>query len=125
MSDPVFHWFLPTSGDGHGVGDGARTGVVSRRHRPASLDYLTQIAQAAEHLGFEGVLTPTGTWCEEAWLTSCALSQRTRLPFAASLSTAQAAAARVPPIQVDLTAPGSRYTTASGRFQQGASTERS
>ena len=46
------------------------------------------------------------------------------MPFAAALVTAQAAAARVPPIQVDLTAPdGSRYTTASGRFQQGASTE--
>jgi len=78
----VFHWFLPTSGDGHGVGDGARTGVVSRRHRPATLAYLAQIAQAAEQLGFAGVLTPTGTWCEEAWLVSCALAQRTaRLRF--------------------------------------------
>jgi alkanesulfonate monooxygenase len=74
---PVFHWFLPTSGDGHGVGDGARTGVISRRHRPATIGYLTQIAQAAEQLGFTGVLTPTGTWCEEAWLVSSALAQKT------------------------------------------------
>ena len=74
---PVFHWFLPTSGDGRGVGDGARTGVVADGHRAPNVAYLAQIAQAAEQLGFVGVLTPTGTWCEEAWLTSCALAQRT------------------------------------------------
>jgi alkanesulfonate monooxygenase len=78
LAAPVFHWFLPTSGDGHGVGDGARTGVVSRRHRPATLAYLTQVAQAAEQLGFAGVLTPTGTWCPDAWLVSCALAQATK-----------------------------------------------
>lgn len=76
-SAPLFHWFLPTSGDGHDVGDGARTGVISRRHRPATIGYLTQIAQAAEQLGFTGALTPTGTWCEEAWLVSSALAQKT------------------------------------------------
>jgi alkanesulfonate monooxygenase SsuD/methylene tetrahydromethanopterin reductase-like flavin-dependent oxidoreductase (luciferase family) len=26
------------------------------------------VAKAAEQLGFEAVLTPTGTWCEDAWL---------------------------------------------------------
>lgn len=53
-----------------------------------------------------------------------ALAQESKMPFAGALAKAQAAAASVPPIQVDLTAPdGSRYTTASGRFQQGASTE--
>ena len=74
---PVFHWFLPTSGDGRGVGDGARTGVVAGGYRAPSVGYLTQIAPAAEQLGFVGVLPPTGTWCEEAWLTSCSLAQRT------------------------------------------------
>ncbi len=78
------HWFLPTTGDG-------RT-IVERFHasksqgpsaqRPADLDYLAQVARAAEQLGFEGVLTPTGTWCEDAWLTTAALIRETsRLKF--------------------------------------------
>ncbi|XVS64274.1 LLM class flavin-dependent oxidoreductase [Actinosynnema sp. CA-299493] len=75
----VPHWFLPTSGDG-------RT-VVERFHanrspgaaalREPDVDYLAQIAQAAERNGFAGVLTPTGTWCEDAWLTTAALLART------------------------------------------------
>jgi alkanesulfonate monooxygenase len=76
----VPHWFLPTSGD-------ART-IVARRHadrgeagdtsRPPDLDYLAQVARAAEHLGFHGVLTPTGSFCEDAWLTTAALLGETR-----------------------------------------------
>ena len=80
------HWFLPTGGDGrtlvdrHAYGSN-RTGQVPGV-RPPDLDYLTQIAKAAEHLGFEAVLTPTGTWCEDAWLTTMALAQHTeRLRF--------------------------------------------
>jgi alkanesulfonate monooxygenase len=50
--------------------------------RAPDIEYLTQIAKAAERLGFEAVLTPTGTWCEDAWLTTAALSQHTeRLKF--------------------------------------------
>jgi alkanesulfonate monooxygenase len=46
------------------------------------LGYLTQVARAAEQLGFEAVLTPTGMWCEDAWLTTAMLSQQTeRLKF--------------------------------------------
>ena len=78
------HWFLPTYGDGrqlvgggHGVGVGSAGGV-----RPASLGYLTQVARAAEQVGFEGALTPTGTWCEDAWLTTAMLVAETeRLKF--------------------------------------------
>jgi alkanesulfonate monooxygenase len=76
----VPHWFLPTSGDARGI--------VARRHadrgeagdaaRAADIDYLAQIARAAEHLGFTGVLTPTGTFCEEAWITTAALLRETR-----------------------------------------------
>ncbi|MEU5696034.1 LLM class flavin-dependent oxidoreductase [Actinosynnema sp. NPDC020468] len=75
----VLHWFLPTSGDG-------RT-IVERFHaskergadtpREPDIDYLAQVAQAAERNGFAGVLTPTGTWCEDAWLTTAALIART------------------------------------------------
>ncbi len=76
----VPHWFLPTSGDARGI--------VARRHadrgqageapRPAEIDYLAQVARAAEHLGFHGVLTPTGTYCEDAWITTAALLRETR-----------------------------------------------
>jgi alkanesulfonate monooxygenase len=45
--------------------------------RPADLRYLTQLAQAAEINGFEAVLTPTGLWCEDAWLTTAMLINST------------------------------------------------
>src|SRR5262245_56488809 len=71
-----FHWFLPTNGGdgrqvvggGHGVSAGAAV-------RPASVSYLGQVARAAEDLGFEAALTPTGAWCEDAWLSTAMLSQ--------------------------------------------------
>jgi alkanesulfonate monooxygenase len=79
-----FHWFLPTNGDsrdivggGHGVPVGAAGGV-----RPLTIGYLGQIARSAEQLGFVGALTPTGAWCEDAWLTTAMLSEVTeRLKF--------------------------------------------
>src|SRR4051794_12720793 len=72
------HWFLPTSGDSREiVGFGPTTG-----RRPADIEYLSLIAKAADQLGFEAVLTPTGTWCEDSWLTTAALSRETqRLKF--------------------------------------------
>ncbi|AQW49206.1 LLM class flavin-dependent oxidoreductase [Streptomyces violaceusniger] len=80
----TFHWFLPTNGDSrHVVGGGHGTPVTSAGgDRPPSVGYLSQIARAAEHLGFEGALTPTGAWCEDAWLTTAMVSQHTeRLKF--------------------------------------------
>ncbi|MEU6668429.1 LLM class flavin-dependent oxidoreductase [Streptomyces sp. NPDC046727] len=80
------HWFLPTGGDGrtlvdrhaYGPPDSGRAAGV----RAPDIEYLAQIAKAAEQLGFEAVLTPTGTWCEDAWLTTAALAQHTeRLKF--------------------------------------------
>ncbi|MGD6749528.1 LLM class flavin-dependent oxidoreductase [Streptomyces sp. BH105] len=80
----TFHWFLPTNGDsrhivggGHGVPTGSAGG-----DRPASLAYLGQVARTAEQLGFDGALTPTGAWCEDAWLTTAMLVDQTeRLKF--------------------------------------------
>jgi alkanesulfonate monooxygenase SsuD/methylene tetrahydromethanopterin reductase-like flavin-dependent oxidoreductase (luciferase family) len=46
-------WFLPTHGDGRHLG----TTVGAR---PISLNYLRQIAQAADDLGYFGILLPTG-----------------------------------------------------------------
>lgn len=81
---PTFHWFLPTNGDSrHVVGGGHGTpATVSGRDRPPTVAYLSQIARAAEDLGFVGALTPTGAWCEDAWLTTAMVSQHTeRLKF--------------------------------------------
>jgi alkanesulfonate monooxygenase len=78
------HWFLPTYGDSRFlVGGGHGTAITDAGgDRPATLAYLGQIAQAAEQLGFVGVLTPTGAWCEDAWLTTAMLVERTeRLKF--------------------------------------------
>ncbi|WP_433343674.1 LLM class flavin-dependent oxidoreductase [Streptomyces sp. CA-253872] len=75
----TFHWFLPTNGDSREVvGGGHGTPVTaSGGDRPPSVEYLTLIARSAEQLGFEGALTPTGTWCEDAWLTTAMISQHT------------------------------------------------
>ncbi len=89
-----FHWFLPTSGDGRAItgrghslppsgpaGASHVTGAAAAR-RPPDIGYLGQIARSAEQLGFEAVLTPTGTWSEDAWLVTAALvSQTRRLKF--------------------------------------------
>jgi alkanesulfonate monooxygenase len=79
-----FHWFLPTNGDGRdivGGGHGVATGAAGAI-RPPSVKYLGQIARSAEQLGFEAALTPTGTWCEDAWLTCAMLTEVTeRLKF--------------------------------------------
>jgi alkanesulfonate monooxygenase len=91
-----FHWFLPTSGDGRAIigrghsvplegghrGPGVAASGARSASRPPDVDYLAMVARAAEQMGFEGVLTPTGTWCEDAWLTTAALIRETqRLKF--------------------------------------------
>ncbi|MDR6978986.1 alkanesulfonate monooxygenase [Streptomyces sp. 3330] len=75
----TFHWFLPTNGDSrHVVGGGHGTpATASGRDRPPTVAYLSQIARAAEDLGFVGALTPTGAWCEDAWLTTAMVGQHT------------------------------------------------
>ncbi|SDR93557.1 alkanesulfonate monooxygenase [Nocardioides scoriae] len=87
------HWFLPTTGDGRslvggghsvprGIGQGPGAVGSASQFRPPTIDYLAQVARTAELLGFTGVLTPTGTWCEDAWLTTAALLRETeRLKF--------------------------------------------
>src|SRR6202790_1641770 len=79
-----FHWFLPTHGDGRdivGGGHGVATGTAGTI-RPATLAYLGQVARTAEQLGFEAALTPTGAWCEDAWLVTAMLTEVTeRLKF--------------------------------------------
>ncbi|OAN37816.1 LLM class flavin-dependent oxidoreductase [Mycolicibacterium iranicum] len=79
------HWYLPTNGDSReivGSGDDSHLGPTAGGIRPPTIAYLGEIARTAELLGFEAVLTPTGTWCEDAWITTAALTQVTsRLKF--------------------------------------------
>src|SRR4051794_14228789 len=71
----TFHWFLPTNGgDGRHVVAGGHGVAAENAGRPASIPYLGQVARSAEQLGFEAALTPTGAWCEDAWVTTAALS---------------------------------------------------
>ncbi|WP_440901630.1 LLM class flavin-dependent oxidoreductase [Actinosynnema sp.] len=80
MSPTVaLHWFLPTTGDGRTIIERfhANRTLGDAAQRQPDVDYLAAVAQAAERNGFEGVLTPTGTWCEDAWLTTAALLART------------------------------------------------
>jgi len=81
------HWFLPTSGDGRTlVQAGEATRSANRTAtvaapvgvREATLDYLVDVARAAEDAGFDAVLTPTGSHCPDAWITTVAVSQHVR-----------------------------------------------
>lgn len=68
-------WFIPTHGDSRylGTGQGARA---------ASYDYFRQVAVAADTLGYDGVLLPTGRSCEDAWVVASSLIGATqRLKF--------------------------------------------
>jgi alkanesulfonate monooxygenase len=64
-------WFLPTHGDSRYLG-------TSEGARPVDLAYLQQIAGAADNLGYEGVLIPTGRSCEDPWVIASSLIGATR-----------------------------------------------
>lgn len=80
MSKPItFFWFIPTHGDGSYLGSSAG-------ERQPDFRYFQQIAQAADRLGYEGVLLPTGQNCEEGWITATGLATVTeRLKFLVAL----------------------------------------
>jgi len=72
----TFHWFLPTNGgDGRHVVGGGHGVNPGPSGRPADVGYLGTVARAAEQSGFDAALTPTGAWCEDAWLSTAMLSQ--------------------------------------------------
>ena len=56
-------WFLPTHGDGRYLG-------TTTGGREVNFNYLRQIAQAADQLGYFGVLLPTGRSCEDSWVVA-------------------------------------------------------
>ncbi|MDR6855533.1 FMNH2-dependent alkanesulfonate monooxygenase [Variovorax guangxiensis] len=64
-------WFLPTHGDSRYLG-------TTEGARPVDLAYLQQVAGAADQLGYEGVLIPTGRSCEDPWVIAASLIGATR-----------------------------------------------
>jgi alkanesulfonate monooxygenase len=80
----VMHWFLPTNGDsrtdlslGNAVGMAGSRVSENGVERAPDIGYIAQIARAAEQMGFDAALTPTSSWCEEAWVMTAALTQLT------------------------------------------------
>ncbi|GAB7389028.1 FMNH2-dependent alkanesulfonate monooxygenase [Bacillaceae bacterium] len=59
-------WFIPTHGDGRYLG-------TSIGGRNTDFSYYRQVAQAADALGYSGVLVPTGRSCEDAWIVTASL----------------------------------------------------
>jgi alkanesulfonate monooxygenase len=60
-------WFLPTHGDGRYLG-------TTEGARKVDFNYLRQIAQAADQLGYFGVLLPTGRSCEDSWIVASSVA---------------------------------------------------
>lgn len=64
-------WFIPTHGDSRYLG-------TSKGARVADFHYYRQVAIAADSLGYEGVLLPTGRSCEDSWIVAASLIEATR-----------------------------------------------
>jgi alkanesulfonate monooxygenase len=78
--EPKFDWFIPIDGDGIHLG-------TQQAERPPSFDYLHQVVQTAERLGFYSLLIPTrfvnglfdeGAPLMETWTTATALAAVTQ-----------------------------------------------
>ncbi|RYF25729.1 MAG: FMNH2-dependent alkanesulfonate monooxygenase [Comamonadaceae bacterium] len=64
-------WFIPTHGDSRYLG-------TAEGGRALTHDYVKQVAVAADSLGYEGVLIPTGRSCEDPWVVASSLIGATR-----------------------------------------------
>ncbi len=72
-------WFIPTHGDSRYLG-------TSHGARQVDHNYMKQIAVAADTLGYDGVLLPTGRSCEDPWISAASLIDATqRLKFLVAL----------------------------------------
>ncbi|MEH2375505.1 FMNH2-dependent alkanesulfonate monooxygenase [Nostoc sp.] len=86
-------WFIPTgSHDGRYLGTDIGSRVIT-------FDYLQQITQAVDNLGYTGALLPTGSSCEDAWITAAAfISVTKQMKFLVAIRpgiTSPSAAARM------------------------------
>src|SRR4051812_26701715 len=70
-ASPNVSWFIPPHGDSRYLG-------TSKGARPVDADYTRQVAVAADTLGYDGVLLPTGRSCEDPWIVASSLIHATR-----------------------------------------------
>ncbi|MFY9110000.1 LLM class flavin-dependent oxidoreductase, partial [Aliarcobacter butzleri] len=59
-------WFIPTFGDNRYLGS-------KDQSRVSDFDYVKQVAVAADTLGYDGVLIPTGRSCEDPFVVASSL----------------------------------------------------
>ncbi|MDN5105027.1 FMNH2-dependent alkanesulfonate monooxygenase [Aliarcobacter butzleri] len=59
-------WFIPTFGDNRYLGS-------KEQSRVSDFDYVKQVAVAADTLGYDGVLIPTGKSCEDPFVVASSL----------------------------------------------------
>jgi alkanesulfonate monooxygenase len=79
VTEPLkFHWYLPTHGDTATIADNRGDSTDRAAHLEPTVEHLTELGRTAEDFGFEAVLTPTGTHCEDSWVAAAALAQHTR-----------------------------------------------
>lgn len=64
-------WYIPSHKDSRYLATEIST-------RTATHTYLSQIAQAVDYLGYEGVLVPTGRNCEDSWIIASSLLSVTK-----------------------------------------------
>ncbi|ANE47712.1 F420-dependent oxidoreductase [Paenibacillus swuensis] len=65
-----FGWFIPTTGDGEHIG--------IPPERESTVEYMVQVAQAAEQAGYEFALIPTGGACLDAWVVGSWIAAKTK-----------------------------------------------
>jgi alkanesulfonate monooxygenase len=76
-----FNWFLPTDGDGRDLIHTSASPDIKAHasgNRAPTVEYLGQIARAAEYAGFHAALLPTGSNCEDPWLMASAVAAETK-----------------------------------------------
>jgi len=88
MSEIEYFWRLPSGGDGREAlntrGDFGKNGRVAPRIKNGVsdahgyIDYVSQVARAADINGFHGALLPTGRGGDEPWVVAAALARETR-----------------------------------------------
>ena len=61
----------------HRAGDRSQVNQ-EKPDRPATLEYLSQVTQAAENAGLVNILVPCGTHCIDPWATAAAIAVKTR-----------------------------------------------
>jgi alkanesulfonate monooxygenase len=82
------HWFIPSHSDGRDLAAPAPGAphAARRQRRQPDIDYLAQVARAADQMGFDSALTPMGMFCEDPWMVAAALARETkRLTFMIAL----------------------------------------